>query len=81
MYWTYNEGKFGFAERFIKTLQTEIYKYMISESKNMNIDKLDDKANEYKNAYHKAIKMKPVEVKDNTYVDSDKEVNDKDLKV
>ena len=30
--------------------------------------------------YHKTIKMKPVYVKDNTYIDFEKEVNDKDPK-
>ena len=44
------------------------------------IDKLDDKVNEYNNVYHRIIKMKPIEVKDNTYIDSIKEVNDKDSK-
>ena len=46
----------------------------------MYIDKLDDIVGEYNNAYHRTIKMKPVDVKDNTYVDSKKEVNDKDPK-
>ena len=32
----------------------------------MYIDKLDDIVDEYSNTYHRAIKMKPVEVKDNT---------------
>ena len=55
---------------------------MTSISKNVCIDKLDDIANEYKNTYHRAIKMKPVDVKDNTYIGSmelrsSKEVNDK----
>ena len=30
------------AERFIRTLKTKIYKYIISISKNVYIDKLDD---------------------------------------
>ena len=45
----------------------------------MYIDKLDDIVNEYNNTY-RTIKMKPTEVKDNTYIDSIKEVNDKDSK-
>ena len=49
-------------------------------SKNVYIDKLDDIVNEYNNTYHRTIKMKPIEVKDNTYIDSIKEVNDKDSK-
>ena len=46
----------------------------------MYIDKLDDIVNEYNNRYHRAIKMKPIDVKDNTYVNIDKEVNDNDPK-
>ena len=44
----------------------------------MYIDKLDDIVNEYNNTYHRTIKMKPVDVKDNKYIDFEKEVNDKD---
>ena len=46
----------------------------------MHIDKLDDIVNEYNNTYHQTIKMRPVDVRDNTYIDSSKEVNDKDPK-
>ena len=50
---------------------------MTSLSTNVYIVKLDDMVNEYNNTYHRIIKMKPVDVKDNTYVDFKKEVNDK----
>ena len=53
---------------------------MTSVSINMYIDKLDDIVGEYKNTYHRTIKMKPVDVEDNTYIDFKKEVNDKDPK-
>ena len=43
---------------------------MTSISKNVYIDKLGDKVNEYNNAYHRTIRMKPLDVKDNTYIDS-----------
>ena len=62
--------KFVVAKRFIRTLNTKIYKYMTLISKNVYIDKLDDIVNEYNNTYHRTIKMKPVNVKDNTYIDS-----------
>ena len=78
MYSIHNERKSVVAERFIRTLNTKIYKYMTSVSKNVYIDKLDDIANEYNNTYHRTIKIKPVDVKDNTYIDFKKEVNDKD---
>ena len=80
MYSVNNEGKSVVAERCIRTLKTKIYKYMTSVSKNVYIDKLDDRVNEYNNTYHAAIKMKPVDVKDNTYINFNKEVNDKDPK-
>ena len=53
---------------------------MTSVSKNVCIDKLDDIVKDYNNTYHTTIKMKPVDVKDNTYIDFKKEVNDKDPK-
>ena len=46
----------------------------------MYIDKIDDIVSEYNNTYHRTTKMKPVDVKDNTYIDFEKEVNDKDPK-
>ena len=49
-------------------------------SKNVYIDKLDDIVNEHNNTYHRTIKMKPIDVKYNTYIDFEKEVNNKDPK-
>ena len=53
---------------------------MTSISKNVYIDKLDDIENEYNNSYHRTIKMRPIDVKDGTYINTGKEVNDKDPK-
>ena len=36
--------------------------------------------NKHKNTYHSTIKMKPVDVKSNTYIEFSKEINDKDPK-
>ena len=47
-------------------------------SKNVNIDKLDDIVHEYSNTYHRTMKMEPVDVKDDTYINFLKEVNDRD---
>ena len=80
MYSTNNEGKSVIAERFIRTLKNKIYKYMTSISKNVYIDKLDDILKKYNNTHHTSIKMKPVDVKDNTYIGFKKEVNDKNHK-
>ena len=46
----------------------------------MYIDILDDIVNEYNNTCHRTIKMKPIDVKSNTYINIGKEVNDKDPK-
>ena len=80
MFSIHKEEKSVVAERFIRTLKNKIYKYMTSVSKNVYIDKLDDIVDEYNNTYHRTIKMKPIDVKDNTYIDFEKEVNDKDPK-
>ena len=50
-------------------------------TKNIYFDKLDDIVNEYNNTYHKRIRMKSIDVKDNTYVDSNKEADDKNSKL
>ena len=73
MYSTYNEGKSVVAERFIRTLKSKIYKYMTSISKDVYIDKLDDIVDEYNNTYHTTIKMKPIGVKNNTYINTSKD--------
>ena len=78
IYSTDNEGKS--AERFIRTIKNKIYKYMTSVSKNVDIDKLDDVVNEYNNTKHRTIKMKSIDVTDNTCIDFSKETNDNDPK-
>ena len=80
IYSAHNERKSVFAEKFVRTLKNKIYKYMTSISKHVYIEKSDDIVNEYKNTYHRTIKMKPINVKDNTYINVGKEVNDKDPK-
>ena len=81
MYSTYNEGKSVVSERFIRTLKNKSYEHVTSVSKNVYIDKLHDIVNEYSNTYHITIKMKLVDVKDNTYIYYIKEYNDKDPKL
>ena len=80
MYSTNNKGKSVVAGRFIRTIKNKIYKYMTSISKNVYLDKLDDIVKKSNNTYHTSIKMKPVDVKDNTYIDFKKEVDDKNPK-
>ena len=49
---------------------------MTSVSKNVYLEKLDNIVNKYSNTYS-TNKMKPVDVKSNTYIDSSKEINNK----
>ena len=53
---------------------------MTSVSKNVYIDELDDIVNKYNNTYRSTIKTKSVDVKSNIYIDSSKEINNKDPK-
>ena len=55
MYSIHNKRKSVVAERFIRTLNTKMYKYMTSVSKNVYIDKLDNIVGDYNNTYHKTI--------------------------
>ena len=48
---------------------------MISTSKYVYVDKLDDIVNKYNNAYQWTIKIKPSDVKSRTYIDFQKENN------
>ena len=50
---------------------------MTSVSKNVYIDKADDIVNKHNNTVHRTIKMKPIDVKDNTYTDFKEVVNNK----
>ena len=77
----HDEDKSVIAEGFIRTLKAKNYKCMTSISKHLCIEKSDDIVNKYNNTYHSIIKMEPVDVKSKTYIDSSKEINNKDLKL
>ena len=49
--------------------------------KNVYIDKSDDIVNKYNNTHHRIIKIKPVDVKDNTYIEFKKKLMIKVLNV
>ena len=76
----HNEGKSVVAERFIRTLKNKIYKHMTAISKNVYFNVLDDIVDEYNNTYHKTIKMKPIDVQDNSFAEYNEESNEKDPK-
>ena len=56
------------------------YKYITSISKNVYIDKLDDIVYKHNNTYHNKTKIKSFDVKLSKYIDSSKEISDKDPK-
>ena len=80
MYSIYNEGKSAVAERFIRTLKNKICKHTTTISKNLYFHVLDDIVNKYNNTYHKTIKMKPADIKDDSFAEYNEESNEKDPK-
>ena len=64
----------------LRFIRNQIYKYTTSISKNVYIEGLDEIVNKYNNTYHRTIKMTPADVKVNTYIDFDKEGNNKNHK-
>ena len=80
MYSTHNEGKSVIAERFIRTLKNKVYKHITPISKNVYFNVLNDVVDRYHNTYHKAIKMKPTDVKSDSFAEYTEEFNEKDPK-
>ena len=80
MYSTHNEGKSVVAERFIRTLKNKIYKHMTAISKSVYFDVLDDIVDKYNNTYHKTIKIKPINVKSDSFAEYNEDSNEKDPK-
>ena len=80
MYSIYNQGKSVVAERFIRTLKSKIFKRMTAISKNVYFDVLDDIVKKYNNTVHKTIKMKPIDVTDDSYPECNENFNKKDPK-
>ena len=81
MYLTHNEGKSVVAERFIRTLKNKIYKHMTAISKNIYFDVLNDILDELNNTTHRTIKMKPIDVKSDSFAEYNEESNEKDTKL
>ena len=77
MYLTYNEGKSVVA---IRSLNSTMYKHMTAISKNVYFDVLHDIVDKYNNTYHKIIKMKLVDVGDDSFTEYNEKSNEKDPK-
>ena len=80
MYSTCNEGKSVVAERFIRIIKNKIHKYVTAISKNVYYNVLDDIVNKYNNTVHRTIKMKPIEVTDDSYAEYNEDSNNKNPK-
>ena len=77
MYLTHNEGTSVIAERFIRTLKNKIYKHMTGISKNVYFTVLNDIVDEYNNTNHRTIKMKPIDVKSDSFAEYNEESHEK----
>ena len=64
-------------KKFIRTLENKIYRHMTTISKNVYFDVLND---QYNNTYHKIIKMKPIDVGDDSFAEYNEESNEKNSK-
>ena len=51
-----------------KLKKWNLYIHDINIKKNIYVNKLDDKVSKYNNKYHNATKMKPVDIKSDTYI-------------
>ena len=80
MYSTHKKGKYVATESFLRTLKNKIYKHMTAITKNVSFNVLDDTVDKYNNTYHKIIKMKPMDVGDDSFAEYNEESNEKDPK-
>ena len=71
MYSTHNEQKSVVFEKFIRILKQKTFRYMISRSKNVYVDKLDDIVNTYNNTYRKTMEMNLADTTSSTYIHCD----------
>ena len=69
------------AERFIRTLKNRIFKHMTAISKNVYFDVSDDIVNKYNNTGHRTIKLKPIDVTDDSYAECNEDIDKKVLKL
>ena len=56
-----------------------IFKHVAAASKNVYFDVLDDIVNKYNNTVHRTTKMKPIDIKSNSYAEYNEGSNKKIL--
>ena len=75
MYSTYRERKSIIPKRLIRVLKNNIFKHMTAISKNVYFDVLNDIVHKYNNTVHKTIKMKPIDVTNDSYAEYNENSN------
>ena len=65
-----------FTERFMRILKNKIYKHTTVVSKKFYFDVLDHIVDIYNNTYQKTIKMKPIDIKSNSYAEYNSDSNE-----
>ena len=75
MYSAYNDRKSDVAERFIRTLKSEIFKHVTAISENVYFEVLDDIVGKYNNTVHRSIKIKPIDVTCDSYAEYNEDSN------
>ena len=80
MYSAYNEGKSIVVEKFIRTLKNKMFEHMTAISENVYYGVLDDIVNKYNNTIHKTIKMKPIDVTNDSYAEYNEDSNKRNPK-
>ena len=62
-------------------MKEKIFKHKTAISKNVYFDVLDDIVSKYNNTVHRAIKMKPIDNKSDSYAEYNEDVNEKEPKL
>ena len=68
-------------KKFIRTLKNKIFKHMTAIQQNIYFDVLDHIANKYNNTVYRTIKMKPIDVTDDSYAEYNSNKKDPKFKV
>ena len=81
MYSAYNEGKSVVTQRFIRTFKNQIFKHMTAASKNVYFDALNGSVNKYNNTFCRTVKIKPIDIKPDSYAEQNVDSNEQKSKI
>ena len=62
-------------KNIFRTLKSKIFKRMTADSKNVYFDALDNIVNKYNNTVHRSIKMRPIDIKVDSYAEYNEDSN------